>query len=356
MLSQLDEADAVVTWKLDRLARSLAHLLKLAERFEAADVQLITADGAVDTTSAAGRAFYQMRGVFAEFERGMVSERTKALHAFLRSEGRVQSRTPYGFRVNADRRLEQNPETWPRLVEMMERFAAGESLRQIGLSHGLPHTTIRVYIRNRRAHELLEATRPELVDAVRARFADQTFQPGPRALLSGITRCSVCGSKMRQGRRDGGRRKYECKQAGHVRVDADWLDQLVVRDVLNLLGTSAVPRARPQSQPREEREALERRLSELQDEYDEGLISRSRYIARRDRLLERLSRVPPRTAQHPRPRLTSRPWAELTAPERRLALREILEAVEVRPVPVGASKRARQANRVSLHFKDDRAA
>jgi site-specific DNA recombinase len=57
MLARLADVDAVVTWKLDRLARSLPHLLKLAERFEAAGVQLVTADGEVDTTSAAGKAF-----------------------------------------------------------------------------------------------------------------------------------------------------------------------------------------------------------------------------------------------------------------------------------------------------------
>lgn len=353
MMGRVGDVDAVVVWKLDRLARSLAHLLKLAERFEAADVQLVTADGAVDTTAAAGRAFYQMRGVFAEFERGMVSERTKALHAFLRAEGRVQSRTPFGFRVNAERRLEPDPATWPVLIKMMERFAAGESLRQLGIAYGEPHTTIRVYIRNRRALELLEEDRPELVNALRARFADQTFQPGPRALLSGLTRCSVCGSKMRQGRRDGGRRKYECKVAGHVRVDADWLDQLVTRDVTRLLGTGALPRRREQHQPPEERLLFERRLSELQDEYDEGLLSRERYMARRDRLLARLQKAG--GTARPRPRLEFRPWEDLTAPERRLALREVLEAVEIRPVAEGLSRRMRQASRVVLHFRDQAA-
>ena len=78
MLARLADVDAIVCWRLDRLARSLSHLLKLAERFEDEDVQLVTADGEVDTASAGGRAFFQMRGVFAEFERRTVSDRTRA--------------------------------------------------------------------------------------------------------------------------------------------------------------------------------------------------------------------------------------------------------------------------------------
>ena len=52
--------------------------------------QLVTSDGEVDTTTAGGRAFYQMRGVFAEFERSTISERSRAMHAFLRAAGRFR--------------------------------------------------------------------------------------------------------------------------------------------------------------------------------------------------------------------------------------------------------------------------
>ena len=346
MLARLADTDAIVVWKLDRLARSLQHLLKLADRFEQAGVQLVTADGEIDTASAAGAAFFQMRGVFAEFERRTTAERTKATHDWLRAQGRVQSRTPFGFRVNGDRRLERDPDTWPTLVSMMQRVADGDSLRRIGADHGLPHTTVRVYVRNRKALDSLGQDDPGLAERLRARLADETFRPGPRALLSGLARCSVCGTKMRQGRRDG-LRVYSCKAAGHVHVNADWLDEFVVGTVLKLAPWTGRKRNGGPTIDADARAALDRRLGELQDEYDEGLVSRGRYIARRDKLLARLQRGAP----EPRARLATADWDGLSQAERRLALREVLDAVEVFQVPKGKPRAGRHPERVLPVFK-----
>lgn len=346
MLAQLGDVDAVVTWKLDRLARSLPHLLKLGEAFERAGVQLITADGEVDTTTAGGRAFFQMRGVFAEFERNTVGERAQAMHDWLRAQGRIQSRIPFGFRANEERRLERDPGTWPTLVSMIERVARGDSLRRVGSDFGLPHTTIRVYVRNRRAIDSLEQDRPDLAAALRARFADETFRPGPRSLLSGLARCSVCGTRMRQGRRDG-LRVYSCKAGGHVHVNADWLDESVVHDVLRL-APWAIPQRGGKGPTPEDRTALERKLAELQDEYDDGLVTRERYVSRRDRIFSRLKQV---ETPAPRPRLERATWEQLSGGERRLALREVLDAVEILQVPPGKARAGRHPERVLLVFK-----
>jgi DNA invertase Pin-like site-specific DNA recombinase len=348
MLGRLADVDAIVTWKLDRLARSLPHLLKLADRFEAAGVQLVTADGAVDTTTAAGRAFYAMRGTFAQFERDTVSERTKAMHTYLKAQGRVQSRTPFGFQVDGDRRLERDPETWPILVRMMEQIAAGESLRKLGAEYDLPHTTIRVYVRNRRALVELERDRPELAATLRARFQDESFRPGPRSLLAGLAACGVCWAWLRQGKRDG-QRVYSCKESGHVHVNAEWLDEQVVHDVLRFVPKLlARKRAETEAEPREDRAAIERMLAELEDDRDAGLVSRERFTTRRARLLERLGRA---GSESPRPRLETVDWSSLTPAERRLALREVLEYVEVRPIPSGQSRQGRHPDRVLLGFR-----
>jgi DNA invertase Pin-like site-specific DNA recombinase len=346
MLARLSDVGAIVTWKLDRLARSLPHLLKLAERFEAAGVQLVTADGTVDTTSAAGKAFYAMRGTFAQFERDMVSERTKAMHAYLKSQDRVQSRTPFGFRVNDERRLERDPDRWPILVSMMERYAAGESLRQISMDYDVAHTVIRQYVRSRKALDSLVEDHPELVNTLRLRFSDQTFQPGPRSLLSGLARCSVCGTGLRVGRRDG-QRIYECKQAGHVRVNADWLDDQVTQDIRKLLGKGTLAK-KADPAPIENGAALERALRDLEDDLDAGLVSRERFVDRRGKLLERMQRT---STAAPRPRLETVPWDDLSSAEQRLALREILEAIEVQPIARGQSRRGRHPDRVLMVFK-----
>ena len=72
------EADAVVCTKLDRLARSLAHLVALGSEFRALGVDLVVLDQAIDTTTSAGRAMFGMLAVFAEFERDLIRERVVA--------------------------------------------------------------------------------------------------------------------------------------------------------------------------------------------------------------------------------------------------------------------------------------
>ncbi len=69
------QVDVVVCTKLDRLARSLEHLVALGGEFKALGVDLVVLDQAIDTTTAAGRAMFGMLAVFAEFERDLIRER-----------------------------------------------------------------------------------------------------------------------------------------------------------------------------------------------------------------------------------------------------------------------------------------
>src|SRR5271165_386602 len=77
-LEQLREGDVLVVWKLDRLSRSLKDLLHIMERIRDAGAGFRSVTEAVDTTTSAGRMVMQMLGSFAEFERSMVRERTRA--------------------------------------------------------------------------------------------------------------------------------------------------------------------------------------------------------------------------------------------------------------------------------------
>ena len=94
MLEQLREGDVLVVWKLDRLSRSLKDLLNILERVDTAGAGFRSLTEAVDTTTAAGRMLMQMLGSFAEFERAMVRERTRAGLDAARAEGRVGGRRP----------------------------------------------------------------------------------------------------------------------------------------------------------------------------------------------------------------------------------------------------------------------
>ena len=77
VLAQLRPGDVLVVWKLDRLSRSLKDLLHLMELIHASGVGFQFLTEAIDTTPA-GRMMMQMVGAFAEFEREMIRERTRA--------------------------------------------------------------------------------------------------------------------------------------------------------------------------------------------------------------------------------------------------------------------------------------
>src|SRR3982750_3802989 len=92
VLDQLREGDTLVVWKLDRLSRSLKDLLHILERVEAVGARFRSLTEAVDTTGPAGRMMMQMLGSFAEFERAMVRERTRAGLRAAREAGRQGGR------------------------------------------------------------------------------------------------------------------------------------------------------------------------------------------------------------------------------------------------------------------------
>jgi DNA invertase Pin-like site-specific DNA recombinase len=94
LLDHLRLDDVLLVWKLDRLSRSLKDLLHLMERIHQAGAGFRSLTEAVDTTTPAGRMLMQMVGVFAEFEREMIRERTRAGLERARAEGRVGGRRP----------------------------------------------------------------------------------------------------------------------------------------------------------------------------------------------------------------------------------------------------------------------
>ncbi len=72
------EVDAVAAWSVDRLGRSLQDLVAFLGELQAKDVDLYLHVQGLDTSTPAGRAMFQMLGVFSEFERAMIQERVRA--------------------------------------------------------------------------------------------------------------------------------------------------------------------------------------------------------------------------------------------------------------------------------------
>lgn len=89
------EFDVVAAWSVDRLGRSLKHLIGFLEEIQASGVDLYLHQQGVNTATPAGRALFQMCGVFAEFERTMIVERVNAGIARSRLLG-TKSGKPHG--------------------------------------------------------------------------------------------------------------------------------------------------------------------------------------------------------------------------------------------------------------------
>jgi DNA invertase Pin-like site-specific DNA recombinase len=81
------EFDVVMAWSVDRLGRSMPDLVAFLGEVNSAGVNLYLHQQGLDTSTAAGRAMFQMLGIFSEFERAMIVERTKAGLARARTHG-----------------------------------------------------------------------------------------------------------------------------------------------------------------------------------------------------------------------------------------------------------------------------
>ena len=126
------EFAAVAVLKLDRLGRSLEHLLQLLAEFEANDVRLLVHDMSIDTNTPHGRLFFQIAGAFTEFERALIAERVKDGIAYAQRHG-TKSGNPIG-RKPLDRDIAAISDAF--LKRMGKPGAITEVAAQFGVSRG----------------------------------------------------------------------------------------------------------------------------------------------------------------------------------------------------------------------------
>src|SRR6266516_211247 len=88
------EFEMIMAWSVDRLGRSLQDLASFLTEIHALQIDLYLHQQGLDTRTPAGKAMFQMMGVFAEFERAMIQERVRAGLVRARSEGKRLGRPP----------------------------------------------------------------------------------------------------------------------------------------------------------------------------------------------------------------------------------------------------------------------
>lgn len=119
------EGDTLLVTRIDRLARSIADLATIVRQLEAKGVALKATEQPIDTSSAAGKAFLGMLGVFAEFETNIRRERQLEGIAKAKAEGRYQGR----------------PKTAPE-AEIVELKRQGVGAAEIVKRLGVPRATV----------------------------------------------------------------------------------------------------------------------------------------------------------------------------------------------------------------------
>jgi len=92
ILEMARPGDTLVVWRLDRLGRSLKHLIHLMEQLDHQGIGLRSLQENIDTTTSGGRLVFHLFGALAEFERNLIRERTRAGLSAARARGRQGGR------------------------------------------------------------------------------------------------------------------------------------------------------------------------------------------------------------------------------------------------------------------------
>lgn len=137
MFEFLRAGDVVYVWKLDRLGRSLHDLLELTEKMRSMGVEFVSLRDGFDTTTPAGRLYFNIMAVLSEYEKSIIVERTKSGLQAARARGRV------GGRPKADAAA---------LEKAYRLYDSGEfTIPQIADACGISESTFYKYNRARKA-------------------------------------------------------------------------------------------------------------------------------------------------------------------------------------------------------------
>jgi|SRR5208283_1848383 len=124
--------DIVMAWSVDRLGRSLPDLVAFMQHLHDLKIELFLYQQALDTTTPAGKAMFQMSGVFAEFERSMIVERVRSGLAHAKAKG-TKSGKPIGRPRIPDRRRREIRESY---------LAGGVSMRTLAQRYAVSLGTV----------------------------------------------------------------------------------------------------------------------------------------------------------------------------------------------------------------------
>jgi len=130
--------DLVLVYKLDRLGRSLKHLIELVDDFSSLGVQFCSYTEGMDTTTSSGRLLFHVVGAIAAFERDLIAERTKAGLVRARRNGKVLGR-PRGSKFD--------------VTHALGLALSGKTTREIAKEMGASKSTVASHLSEKRSSD-----------------------------------------------------------------------------------------------------------------------------------------------------------------------------------------------------------
>ena len=237
LLGQLGPGDIIVCNEFTRIGRNLRQTLGSIEELHEVGVEIVSLEGELDTTTAAGKLQYQVLLVLAEFERNRMSERLRQTHDQIAREGRWKGGPlPLGYTYTPGTKvLTVHPEEAEVVREIFRMRDSDYGMHVIvrelaargikGKKGRMNYSSVVQTLRNptylgKRAHngEILNAGHEPIIDAdqwerVQARNRLKVKGASHRKyLLSGLLVCGECGARMVH-RSSGNRAYYVCKEA-----------------------------------------------------------------------------------------------------------------------------------------------
>lgn len=128
LLKALSPGDTLIVWKLDRLGRSMRHLVTLIEELRQRGINFRSLTDSIDTSTPMGRFFFHVMGALAEMERELIVERTRAGLDAARAQGRIGGRRP-----------KLTDEQWAQAGRLI---AAGETRQRVALIYDVGLSTL----------------------------------------------------------------------------------------------------------------------------------------------------------------------------------------------------------------------
>src|SRR3989339_338286 len=136
----------ILVYKIDRFSRKLKDLIMVLDDLKSKDINFTSVTEQIDTTSAMGEAFFQIIGVFAQLERGMVKERVKMAFDRKADLGEALYRAPYGYSYKSHKLMPS--ENSQNVREIFEMWIAGIDYRTIAEKFRVSPSSIYNIIKN----------------------------------------------------------------------------------------------------------------------------------------------------------------------------------------------------------------